>query len=277
MKVKEIRKEIKGRRKSVKIRFDKLIILCFIFEFATRWSVNAIDSRYGYYLLDDFGVESLLYSIIICAQSILNCLIQAYVYNLIIHKWNVPIVYASLAGSVIEVIGYIIIASAPNLVVNVIGSTIMWTGYTFAIPTSNSIISTSNAPEVQGQVLSWNSMSAQASYIICPLVLSAIYDKSHRGTYYFCAFPSGVAAIVAIIFSCMPNARTLGKSTNRELPVQQEESKGDSNQNEEKEMVAVESMMKKELEHETVNVEMSGSVVSDSIPSVIVESAKTTI
>lgn len=275
--MKEVRKEIKERRKSVKIRFDKLIILCFIFEFAVRWSVNAIDSRYGYYLLDDFGVQSLLYSIIICAQSLLNCLIQASIYNVIIHKWKVPIVYASLAGSVTAVIGYILMASAPNLVVNVIGSTVMWVGYSFAIPTSNSIISTSNAPEVQGQVLSWNSMCAQASYIICPLVLSAIYEKSHRATYYFCAFPSSVAAIVGIIFSWMPNARTLGKSTNRELPVQQEESKSDSNQNEEKEMVAVESMMKKELEPEPVNVEMSGTVISDSIPSTVEESVKTTV
>ena len=272
--MKEVRKEIKERRKSVKIRFDKLIILCFIFEFFTRWSVNAIDSRYGYYLLDDFGVESLLYSTIICIQSIFNCFIQAYVYGLVIHKWKVPIVYGAVAGSVIEVIGYILIASAPNLVVNVIGSTIMWVGYTFAVPTSNSIISTSNAPEVQGQVLSWNNMFAQVSYIICPLVLSAIYDKSHRGTYYFCAFPSGVAAIVAIIFSCMPNARTLGKSTNRELPVQQEESKGDSNQNEEKEMVAVAKDPEPKVE-ESVNIEVS--VATDNTPNTVEESVKTTV
>lgn len=254
--MKEVRKEIKERRKSVKIRFDKLIILCFIFEFATRWSVNAIDSRYGYYLLDDFGVQSLLYSTIICIQIVFNCFMQAYVYGLVIHKWKVPIVYGAVAGCIIQIIGYILMASAPNLVVNVIGSTVMWVGYTFSVPTSNSIISTSIAPEVQGQVLSWNNIFAQASYIVCPLVLSAIYEKSHRGTYYFCILPMGIAAIVAIIFSCMPNARTLGKTTNRELPVQQEEVKGDCNQNEEKEMVSVAKDPEPKVEG-SVNIEVS--------------------
>ena len=45
-----------------KIRVTSTMVLCFIFEFCIRWSLNAFDSRYGIYITDKWGVSSITYS-----------------------------------------------------------------------------------------------------------------------------------------------------------------------------------------------------------------------
>lgn len=39
-----------------------LLVLCMIFEFCVRWTVNAYDSSYGNYLMHTYGVDSGAYS-----------------------------------------------------------------------------------------------------------------------------------------------------------------------------------------------------------------------
>ena len=45
-----------------KIRVTSTMVLCFIFEFCIRWSLNAFDSRYGIYVTDKWGMSSITYS-----------------------------------------------------------------------------------------------------------------------------------------------------------------------------------------------------------------------
>ena len=45
-----------------KIRVTSTMVLCFIFEFCIRWTLNAFDSRYGIYVTDKWGVSSIAYS-----------------------------------------------------------------------------------------------------------------------------------------------------------------------------------------------------------------------
>ena len=47
-----------------------LLVLCMIFEFCVRWTVNAYDSSYGNYLMHTYGVDSGAYSVLFCIQSI---------------------------------------------------------------------------------------------------------------------------------------------------------------------------------------------------------------
>ena len=89
---------------------------------------------------------------------------------------------------------------------------------------------------MQGKVLSWNNLSSQAAFILCPLVLSWLYSFSHKGSYYFCL----VFAVVAVVSLClilrMPNAMMFGKAGVKELPVVSEGvTKGNNLEEEEKE------------------------------------------
>ena len=45
-----------------RVRVTSTMALCFIYEFCIRWSLNAFDSRYGIYLTDKWGVNSITYS-----------------------------------------------------------------------------------------------------------------------------------------------------------------------------------------------------------------------
>ena len=45
-----------------KIRVTSTMVLCFIFEFCIRWTLNAFDSRYGIYVTDKWGMSSITYS-----------------------------------------------------------------------------------------------------------------------------------------------------------------------------------------------------------------------
>ena len=48
----------KEEKPHVKPKLTSLMVLCFIFEFCVRWTANAFDSRYGFYLTDKFGTSS---------------------------------------------------------------------------------------------------------------------------------------------------------------------------------------------------------------------------
>ena len=49
-------KEKKTHKEKPRITF--LMVLCFIFEFCVRWTGNAFDSRYGFFLTDKFNTTS---------------------------------------------------------------------------------------------------------------------------------------------------------------------------------------------------------------------------
>ena len=67
------KKEEKPRAKP---KLTLLMVMCFIFEFCVRWTVNAFDSRYGFYLTDKFGTSSDGFSyVIMVILSILELLL----------------------------------------------------------------------------------------------------------------------------------------------------------------------------------------------------------
>ena len=58
--------EIKKKRIQKAPKVTTIMLLCFIFEFCSRWAVNAFDSKYGIFVNEKFGIDSSLYSYIIC-------------------------------------------------------------------------------------------------------------------------------------------------------------------------------------------------------------------
>ena len=58
----EEEKEEDQPKPKAKVRVTSTMALCFIYEFCIRWSLNAFDSRYGIYLTDKWGVNSITYS-----------------------------------------------------------------------------------------------------------------------------------------------------------------------------------------------------------------------
>ncbi len=63
------------------------MVLCFIFEFCIRWTANAFDSRYGFYLTDKFGTTSEGFSyVFLVIISILELLLYLLVYWLVYSK-----------------------------------------------------------------------------------------------------------------------------------------------------------------------------------------------
>lgn len=137
------KKEITQSRQAIKVKPTLLMICCFIVEFSNRWALNTINSRYGSFLLDKFGVTSTIFSYIICGQSLWLCFQQGYLYNLFVQKLNIPILHLSLAGMLLEIVAYIGIAFAPSLLWSIVFSTLLYIGFAFATPTSSTIISVS--------------------------------------------------------------------------------------------------------------------------------------
>ena len=205
MRIKEKYVSIRKTRDIINVKPTKLMVLCFLFEFCNRWVIQAIDSRYGYYMKDLYGFTSTMYSTLACIQSIWNCFQQGFLYGQITGKLKVPIPYLALFGVSLECIAYFLMGWAPNVVVTILGSFLLWTGYGCASPASMSIISTTNAPEVQGKVLSWNNMCQQVSLILSPLALSAIYAQNKHATYFssilvsFIAIPTLVRTFGSLI------------------------------------------------------------------------------
>ena len=209
---------IRERRKGIKVRPNKLMILCLTFEFLNRWVVQAMDSRLASFLSNKFGFSSLSYSFLSCATGVVSCLQQAFLYGYIVRTRGVPIPYVAQFGIVLEMIGYLLM-SMPNIVIVMIGTLILVVGYCFATPTSSSIISTTNVPEVQGKVLSWNNSCQQISLIVSPMVLSAIYSVNRDATYYSCMVVSFLAFVVMCFIIAMPNSKQFGKVNVLELPM----------------------------------------------------------
>lgn len=135
------RKEITKSRQSINVKPTKLMILCFIIEFCNRWALNTINSRYGTFLLDTFNVNSTIFSYIMCGESLWLCFQQGYLYSLVVHKLGCPIPVIALIGMIIEIVAYVCIAFAPSLGWSIAASTLLYIGFAFAVPTSNSIIS----------------------------------------------------------------------------------------------------------------------------------------
>lgn len=217
------RQEIRQRRKTINVKPTKLMCMCFVFEFCNRWVMNAFDSRYGYYLKDKFGVGVTTFTIIICCQSVLLCIEQAWIYSLIVYKLGVPIPIVALCGGIIELLSYFFIGYCKTLGGNIAASTFLWVGYVASAPTSSSIISTTNEPEVQGKVLSWNNLSGQSSLILSPLILSAIYNHWKEGTYYYSMILAAGAISMMSIVLTMPGAKQFGKEKKTVLPVVKKE------------------------------------------------------
>ena len=198
------------------------MIFCFVFEFCNRWVMNAFDSRYGSYLSAKFGVDVSTFTIIVCVQSVITLIEQGWLYSIIVYKWGVPIPVVALCGGTIELLSYFFMGYCKTLAGNVIASTFLWIGYAASAPTSSSIISTTNEPEVQGKVLSWNNFSGQASLIISPLVLSMVYNHWMEGTYYYSMILAAGAMAMMITVLTMPGSKQFGKERKTELPVKNE-------------------------------------------------------
>lgn len=214
---------IRERRRGINVRPNKLMILCFIFEFLNRWVVQAMDSRLASFLNNKFGFTALSYSFLSCSTGVISCLQQAFLYGYIVRTCGVPIPYVAQFGIILEMIGYLLM-SMSSVVVVIIGTLILTVGYCFATPTSSSIISTTNAPEVQGKVLSWNNMCQQVSLIVSPMVLSAVYTANRDATFLSCMAVAFVAFIVMCFIIAMPNSKQFGKVNVLELPVQDKSS-----------------------------------------------------
>ena len=202
---------IHKRRDAIHVKVTKLMILCFIYEFTNRWVVQAMDSRLASYMNWKYDFSAVSYSLLSCATGIISCLEQAFLYSFLVQKCNVPIVYLALLGATLETIAYWIIAASRNLVFTIIGVLILVMGYCFSTTTSASIISTTNPAEVQGKVLSWNNLCQQISYVVSPLVLSAVYTAKPVATYYSCMIVSGICIVALCFIIAMPNSKLFGK------------------------------------------------------------------
>ena len=158
-----------------------------------------------------FGFSAVQYSLLSCATGVVSFCEQAFLFTFLVQKCHIPIVYLALLGAMLETIAYYIIAASRNLVLTIAGVLILVMGYCFSTTTSASIISTTNPAEVQGKVLSWNNLCQQVSYVVSPLVLSAVYTANPNATYYSCMIVSGVCIIALCFIISMPNSKLFGK------------------------------------------------------------------
>ena len=202
---------IHKRRDAIHVKVTKLMILCFIYEFTNRWVVQAMDSRLASYMNWKYDFSAVSYSILSCATGVVSCLEQALLYTYLVQKCNVPIIYLALFGVILETIGYWVMAAASGLTLMIVGVFILVIGYCFASPASVSTISTTNPAEVQGKVLSWNNLCQQISYVVSPLVLSAVYTAKPVATYYSCMIVSGICIVALCFIIAMPNSKLFGK------------------------------------------------------------------
>lgn len=154
-------------------------------------------------------------------QSILCCFEQYAIYPWLITTMNVPIPVLATVGEVIMVLCYLFMALSPQAWQSLLASAIMWMGNSLGSPASVAIISvglenwvekqTTNPPDVQGTVISWNNMCCQASLIVTPLVLSTIYTYNWEAAFYFSGGIIAVAALVMLYMSCRDDRQQLGK------------------------------------------------------------------
>ena len=237
-------------------KVTKLMVLCFVHEFCLRWTNMAYNSRYTIYITDRWNVSSSVFSYalspsltrraVITLQSIWCCFEQYAIYPWLITTLNVPIPVLAAIGELTMVLCYLFMALSPKAWQSLLASAIMWMGNSLASPASVSIISvgfdgeserqTTNSPDVQGTVISWNNMCCQASLIITPLVLSTIYTYNWEAAFYFSGGVIAIAALVMLYMSCRDDRQQLGKkgmvpeaSEKGDIEMQSKEKESDDN------------------------------------------------
>lgn len=127
------------------------MVLCFLFEFCVRWTGNAFDSRYGFYIADKFGSTADTYSYhrlslfmsraLVIISSLICCVFQSFVYPWLVSKLGIPIPYLACFGMFVEIFSYIGMSAINNEMGSMIASLILWLGFCCASPASVSIIS----------------------------------------------------------------------------------------------------------------------------------------
>lgn len=136
------------KKPRIRVKITPIMILCFIFEFCIRWTLNAYDSRYGIFLTDKWNISSATYSYlhplfitcrtIVVFQSVLCGVLHAFAYPFLAKFISIPRL-ASI-GMTIEFVSYILMGAINNLYGNVAACFLLWVGYCCASPTSASII-----------------------------------------------------------------------------------------------------------------------------------------
>ncbi len=112
-------------------------------------------------------------------------------------------------------------------------------------------------PSIQGQMLSYDNLFCQASLIVSPLVLSAIYPYGKKWVYYFSSFLALISVVLIGYVSTWDTVTVIGKKSMYEEV--EEEASEESNQVEgKKEPVQVESEAPAQAngKEETVQVEV---------------------
>ena len=123
---------------------------------------------------------------------------------------------------------------------SLLASVVMWAGNSLGSTASVAIISvgvekwierqTTNPPDVQGTVISWNNMCCQASLIVTPLVLSSMYTRNWEAPFYLSAGVMALGALIMLYMSCRKDRNELGKKSvmgETEMPIKDVEVKTD--------------------------------------------------
>ena len=229
-------------------RVTKLMLLCFLHEFCIRWVAMAYNSRYNIYITDRWNVSSTVFSLAlaqfltnryyITAQSVWYFFQQFFIYPWLITTVNAPIPVLATIGEAIDVICVLLMVLSPKDWQSLLASVVMWAGNSLGSTASVAIISvgvenwiekqTTNPPDVQGTVISWNNMCCQASLIVTPLVLSSMYTRNWEAPFYLSAGVTAVGALIMLNMSCRKDRNELGKKRlvgETEMPIKDVEVK----------------------------------------------------
>lgn len=231
-------------------RVTKLMLLCFLHEFCIRWVAMAYNSRYNIYITDRWNVSSTVFSLAlaqfltnryyITAQSVWYFFQQFFIYPWLITTVNAPIPVLATIGEAIDVICVLLMVLSPKDWQSLLASVVLWAGNSLSSTASVAIISvgvenwiekqTTNPPDVQGTVISWNNMCCQASLIVTPLVLSSMYTRNWEAPFYLSAGVTAVGALIMLNMSCRKDRNELGKKRlvgETEMPIKDVEVKTD--------------------------------------------------
>lgn len=153
---------------------------------------------------------------------------------------NAPIPVLATIGEAIDVICVLLMVLSPKDWQSLLASVVMWAGNSLGSTASVAIISvgvenwiekqTTNPPDVQGTVISWNNMCCQASLIVTPLVLSSMYTRNWEAPFYLSAGVTAVGALIMLNMSCRKDRNELGKKRvvgETEMPIKDVEVKTD--------------------------------------------------
>ena len=227
-------------------RVTKLMLLCFLHEFCIRWVAMAYNSRYNIYITDRWNVSSTVFSLAL-AQFLTNryYITAQSVWYFFIYPWlittvNAPIPVLATIGDVIDVICVLLMVLSPKDWQSLVASVVLWAGNSLSSTASVAIISvgvenwnerqTTNPPDVQGTVISWNNMCCQASLIVTPLVLSSMYTRNWEAPFYLSAGVMALGALIMLYMSCRKDRNELGKKSvmgETEMPIKDVEVKTD--------------------------------------------------